>query len=155
MAKKYLNLSDSYKLYLKEGNNVNKKTYITIVNGYMKFLMRKLFLKGEVLLPERLGSLQIIGKKIKVRIEEGKIKGLAPDWANTNKLWEEDAKAKKEKQLVYHFNEETDGIRYRFFWSKRNALVFNKTLYYLRLTRTNKRILASLIKEGKEYIIKN
>jgi len=155
MPKRYHNTRDSYKTYVKNTDNpVSVSVYLSIINGFMQFLMGKLFIRGEIQLPERLGKLQIVGKKVNVRIEDGKIKGLAPDWAETKKLWDEDSKAKKEKQLVYHFNEETNGIRYRFFWSKARALVANKTLYNLKLTRTNKRILSSLIKDGKEYLIK-
>lgn len=153
--KNYYNLRDSYKLYKEEYKEpVNIKVYIFIVNGFMKFLMRKLFLKGEVLLPTRLGNISIIGKKVKVTIEDGQIKGLAPDWKSTKELWDNNAEAKEAKTLVYHFNEQTNGVRYRFFWSKNRVLVPNKTLYNLRLTRTNKRILSALIQDGKEYIIK-
>jgi len=119
----------------------------------MKFLSAKLFLKGEILLPERMGKLKIIGKKVKVTLEDGKIKGLAPDWAGTKKLWDKNSEAKQNKQLVYHFNEDTNGIRYRFFWSKSRVLVSNKTLYSLFMTRTNKRFLSSLVKNGQEYSI--
>ena len=103
----------------------------------------------------QLGKLSIYGKKVKVKVEDGQIKGLAPDWVKTKELWESDKEAKKNKQLVYHFNEETNGIRYKFSWSKNRVLVSNKTLYNLRMTRTNKRELSKLVKEGKEYLIKN
>ena len=129
-------------------------TYIAIINGFMKFFTAKLFDTGGVMLPERLGNLQIVGRKVKVKIEDGEIKGLAPDWANTKKLWKEDEEAKANKQLVYHFNEHTNYVRYRLFWSKARALVTNKTLYSLVLTRTNKRAVSKLIKAGKEYLIK-
>lgn len=149
------NIRDSYKLYKQEQDNpVDIKAYVDISNEFMKFLIRKLFQKGEVLIPERLGTLQIIGRKVKVRLEDGEIKGLAPNWVETKKLWEENPTAKENKQLVYHFNEDTNGVRYKFSWSKARVLVSNKTLYNLRLTRTNKRILAALIKNGKEYLIK-
>lgn len=153
--KNYYNTRDSYKEYEKNSNNpVHVSMYLDIINGFMKFLIQELFKTGEINFPERLGKLQIIGKKVKVTIEDGKIKGLAPDWANTKKLWEEDSEAKKNKQLVYHFNEHTDNVRYKFFWSKARALVTNKTLYNIRMTRNNKRTLSNLVKQGKEYLIK-
>lgn len=155
MPKKFYNTRDSYKLYLKNTDTpIGISMYLSIVNGFMKFLVKKLFSTGSIMFPERLGSLQIVGRKVKVRIEDGEIKGLAPDWASTKKLWEEDEQAKKDKQLVYHFNEHTNSVRYRFFWSKARALVTNKTLYNLRMTRSNKRELSKLIQEGKEYLIK-
>jgi hypothetical protein len=153
--KNFYNLQDSYKVYKKEVEEpVDIKVYLSIVKGFMKFLVAKLFFKGEILLPEKLGSLHIFGKKQKVIVEDGIIKGLAPDWVKTKELWKEDEKAKENKQLVYHFNEETNGVRYKFFWSSNRVIVSNKSLYNLKMTRTNKRLLSQLIKEGKEYLIK-
>ena len=152
----FYNTRDSYILYKsisKDPLEVSK--YVEITNLFMKFLSNKLLEKGSIIIPERLGNLSIIGKKIKVRIEEGKIKGLAPDWVKTKELWEEDSQAKLEKQLVYHFNENTNGIRYKYSWSKNRVLVTNKTLYNLKMTRENKRNLSKLVTEGKEYLIKD
>ena len=156
--KKFYNSRDSYILYKNTSSldtPVDISTYIKIVNSFMKFLIRKLFQTGEITLPERLGNLFVIGKKVKIRFEEGEIKGLAPDWVKTKELWDSDSKAKKDKQLVYHFNEDTNGVRYKFFWSKNRVLVTNKTLYTLKMTKTNKKELSKLIKKGKEYLIKN
>lgn len=156
MPKNYYNIRDSYTDYQAESQDpVDIQTYISIANGFMKFLMRNFFLKGELSMPERLGILQIVGKKVKIKIEDGGIKGLAPDWKETKKLWETDDKAKSEKKLVYHFNEHTNGVRYKMHWYKSRVLVSNKTLYNLVFTRTNKRIMASLVQQGKEYLIKN
>lgn len=153
---KHLNIRSSYSIYSSLSNNPEDvNTYMDVVKGYMKFLSSKLHEVGEISIPEKLGTVQIVGKKAKVTIENGEIKGLAPDWVKTKELWNSDSVAKNNKQLVYHFNEETNGIRYKFFWSKNRVLVSNKTLYNLRMTRTNKRRLSSLVKEGKEYLIKN
>lgn len=154
--KDYLNIRDSYKLYKTTTDKpIGISIYVKIVNGFMKFLMRKLLDKGELRLPERMGYLNIQGKEVNVRIEDGKIKGLSPDWAGTKKLWEENPEAKESKQLVYHFNEETNGVRYKYSWKKSTVIVPNRALYQLRMTRTNKRDLSALIKSGKEYQIKN
>ena len=154
--KKFYNTRDSYVVYKNMSDNpINISEYVQIINQFMKFLILKLLSTGEIILPERLGRLSIFGKKVNVRIENGEIKGLAPDWVKTKQLWDSDEEAKNNKQLVYHFNEETNGIRYKFFWSKNRVLVSNKTLYNLRMTRTNKRALSNLVKEGKEYLIKD
>ena len=154
--KKFYNTRDSYVVYKNMSDNpINISEYVQIINQFMKFLILKLLSTGEIILPERLGRLSIFGKKVNVRIENGEIKGLAPDWVKTKELWESDKEAKKNKQLVYHFNEETNGIRYKFAWSKNRVLVSNKTLYNLRMTRSNKRELSKLVREGKEYLIKD
>ena len=154
--KKFYNTRDSYVVYKNMSvNPINISQYVQIINHFMKFLSSKLLSTGEIILPERLGRLSIFGKKVNVRIEDGEIKGLAPDWVKTKQLWDSDAEAKENKQLVYHFNEETNGIRYKFSWSKNRVLVSNKTLYNLRMTRSNKRELSKLVREGKEYLIKD
>jgi hypothetical protein len=155
MNKKFHNLRGSYKSYTENSRNpMTVDIYLSIVKGFIKFLMAKLFQTGEIKLPERMGILTITGKKVKVEYEDGKIKGLAPNWAETKRFWAENPVAKAAKQLIYHFNEETNGVRYKFTWSKSRVLAANKTLYDLRMTRTNKRLLSSLVKGGKEYIIK-
>ena len=152
--KKFYNTRDSYVVYKNMSvNPINISQYVQIINHFMKFLSSKLLSTGEINIPERLGKLSIFGKKVNVRIEDGEIKGLAPDWVKTKQLWESDEEAKNNKQLVYHFNEETNGIRYKFSWSKNRVLVSNKTLYNLRMTRSNKRELSRLVREGKEYLI--
>lgn len=152
--KKFYNLRDSYKSYKEISTNpVDISLYLSIVNNFMLFLVAKLFHKGDVKLPNGLGTVSIIGKKQKLVLEDGKIKGLAPDWKSTKELWNSDAEAKENKQIVYHFNEETQGVRYRFKWSKNRVLIQNKSMYRLIMTRTNKRALAQLIKQGKEYLI--
>ena len=154
--KKFFNTRDSYVVYKNmSANPINISQYVQITNHFMKFLITKLLTTGEINIPERLGKLSIFGKKVNVRIEDGEIKGLAPDWVKTKQLWDSDAEAKENKQLVYHFNEETNGIRYKFAWSKNRVLVSNKTLYNLRMTRSNKRELSKLVREGKEYLIKD
>lgn len=151
------NVRDSYKLYKKSTTNpVDIKDYIIYANEYNKFLMNKVLEGNEVTLPSRLGTLSIIGKKQKISFDEnGKIKGLAPDWVKTKKLWDSNEVAKEKKQIVYHTNNHTDNTRYKFFWSKQRILVQNKILYALKMTRDNKRKVHFLIKEGKQYITKN
>lgn len=154
--KKFYNTRDSYVVYKNMSvNPINISQYVQIINHFMKFLSSKLLSTGEIIIPERLGKLSIFGKKVNIRIENGEIKGLAPDWVKTKELWDSDPIAKQNKQLVYHFNEETNGIRYKFAWSKNRVLVSNKTLYNLRMTRSNKRELSKLVREGREYLIKN
>ena len=154
--KKFFNTRDSYVVYKNmSANPINIIQYVQITNNFMKFLITKLLITGEINIPERLGKLSIFGKKVNVRIEDGEIKGLAPDWVKTKELWDSDPIAKQNKQLVYHFNEETNGIRYKFSWSKNRVLVSNKTLYNLRMTRSNKRELSKLVREGKEYLVKD
>lgn len=147
------NLRDSYKLYKETVENpVDIKTYLSLTAEYNKFLINKVLEGKEVTLPSKMGTLSILGKAQEIKFnEEGKVIGLAPDWVKTRELWKNNAEAEKKKQLVYHTNPHTDNVRYKFLWSKRNVLVENKTLYSLRLTRTNKRAVHQKILDGAQY----
>lgn len=151
------NVRSSYKQYKETTTNeiVDSKTYIDYANEFNKFLAEKVIEGYEITLPARLGTLSIIGKKQKIKVDEnGKIFGLAPDWVKTKELWDNNPKAKKEKKLLYHTNNHTDNTIYKFLWSKNRILITNKILYSLRMTRDNKRKVHSLVKNGKKYITK-
>lgn len=147
------NIRESYALYKENVKNpVSLEDYVYITGEYNKFLMEVVFAGHKVSLPHRMGTLEVQGKECKVRIgDNGEIKGLAPDWKKTKKLWEENPEAKAKKKLVYITNAHTGNIRYKFVWSKRNMIGTHKWLYTMTMTRTNKRELAKLIKQGKEY----
>ena len=145
----------SYNLYKQTTEDpVSKSLYSEICRDYLKFLSARLLLDGQVKLPERLGTVEVQGKLSKFRVENGQIRGLPPDWGATRKLWAENPQAKEEKRVLFHFNEETNGIRYKFHWSKTGVVTPNKYLYNFKACRTNSRELAKLIKLGKEYKIK-
>jgi len=147
------NLRESYRLYKESvANPIDIKTYLILTADYNKFLIDKVLEGKEITLPSRMGTLSILGKEQKIRFdEEGKIAGLAPDWVKTKELWDSNPEAKAEKKLLYHTNSHTDNVRYKYLWSKKNVLVENKTLYSLRLTRTNKRAVHQKIIEGAQY----
>lgn len=149
----FKNVRDSYKLYKESTDNpVDSKTYIAYANEYNRFLVSKVLEGYEVTLPMKSGTLSIVGRKQKMKIgDDGKIKGLAPDWVSTKKLWDSNPEAKERKQLLYHTNEHTDNVIYKFLWSKKRMITENKILYALRMTRENKRSSNSLFKEGKQF----
>jgi hypothetical protein len=150
---KIKNINTSYKLYKSRVKKpVDSKTYVTINNEFNKFLMEKVFKGNEIYLPERFGTIKVKGSKPEITIgEDGKVKGLAPAWLKTKKLRERNP---TEDKLVYHLNEHTDGVRYRFVWNKRSSLIRNKHLYAINFTRKNKRTLAKYIFAGQEFEIR-
>lgn len=153
---KLRNIRESFKYYKNTSRNpVDIKTYINLCNDYNKFLISKVLDGEEVTLPSRMGTLSIVGTKQKITYDEnGNVRGLAPDWVKTKQLWDRNPEAKERKQLVYHTNEHSSNIRYKFFWSKARVLVTNKTLYSLQVTRSNKRAVHNKIMQGREYITK-
>lgn len=148
-----VNLRDSYKFYQKQTENpIDIKTYMSIVLGFLKFLMAKVIDGKDVKLPCELGIIGIRGRRQRPRLdEEGNIVGLPPDWVGTKKLWEENPEAKKRGQLLYHFNEHSGGFRYKIVWFKKGFKFRNKSVYSIKFSRNNRRTVSGLIKGGKEY----
>ena len=149
-------IRDTYKPYKQQSEDpYSQEDYLKITYGFMEFLANKIFEGHTIKLPERLGSVKILGKKQKIFINEktDRVRGLAPDWKNTLVLWKKDPTAKGKGKVIYHLNEHTNGVKYRFFWSRRNVLLENKILYTLVFSRANKRHLAKLIKNNVEYEI--
>ena len=155
MQKTQLNIRTSFQRYNKEVEDpTNIKDFVAIANGYMEFLMNKVFEGEEVTLPARLGTLYIQGVKKKLTFSKEGFPRLPPNWAATKRLWDSDPGAKERRQIVYCTNEETDGVVYKVNWSKNRVPIENKLLYALRITRDNKRAIHKQIKAKKEYLIK-
>lgn len=119
--------------------DVDLKTYKAIVTDYFKYIRDQIMLEcKEFKLPCRLGTLQIV----KHQPKEFTGKSLRFDWKAT----------KESGKPVYLLNEHSNYFKYRFFWSKKDCLLTNKTRYQFVATRENKRNLAQLIfKKLKDY----
>ena len=64
-----------------------------------------------------------------------------------------DYKASKEcNKKIYHLNEHSDGYKYRLYWSKIPRTFPDRYKYQLLFVRQNKRKLAQLIFNKKDYI---
>jgi len=114
--------------------NVGYKKYRAICESFNKKLIDQILLNAkEFKMPNRLGSLRILKKEMNYSVGKNKLK---IDWKETN----------MQKKVIYHLNDHTDGFNYRWFWSKKNAIIKNKTVYSFQATRTNKRKLAGLLK---------
>lgn len=148
-----VNLRDSYRFYQKHNEaTVSIKVYIDIILAFLKFLVQKIHDGKDIKLPCELGTLGIRGRKIKPKLDEkGEIVGLAPDWVKTKALWARNPKAKEEKRLVYHFNEHSNGFRYKLVWFKKGVKFKHKSVYSFKFSRKNKRMINALVKQGKEY----
>lgn len=156
MQKTEVNAEDSYKLYKEISEApVEKRAYLDIGAGYRQFLMDKVFEGEEVTLPAKTGTLAIIGTKKKIKLNKDGIPMLPPNWRKTKELWDSNPEAKATRKLIFCTNEETSGVVYKLHWSKNRIPLENKKVYALRLVRKNKRAISVLIKQGKEYLIRN
>ena len=71
----------------------------------------------------------------------------------TSKSLSVDYKSSKEEgKTIYHLNEHSDGYKFRLYWSKLPQTFPDRYRYQLKLIRANKRKLAQLIFNHKDYI---
>lgn len=133
---------NSYCEYVKDNPlyQVDYTTFRSIINDYFRYLRDEIIENGkEVKLPCRLGTLRIVKHK--------------PKQYNNKSLRIDYHASKEYGKIIYHLNEHSDGFKYRFYWSKLNVLIKNKTKYQLVMTRDNKRRLAQIIKNReRDYV---
>ena len=138
---------------------IKKQEYVKIVKGFMNFIMDKIHEGETVSLPAGMGQIEIVGQKKRVTVDEdGQIYGLSTDWVKTFKLWNDNPEAKIKKKRIYHFNEHSKGIRYRFAWTKNRVPMgfYSKKPYTFIPSRKNKRRLwKSIIDDHKEYRVRD
>lgn len=153
---KSLGITDIYRYYRQENpDGVLRKEFTEIILGFNKFMANKVIEGGCVQLPERLGSLECTGVKIKPSLDEnGNIQGLCPNWKKTTEFWNSNPEAKERKEIIFNFNEATQGIRYSVRWSKNKVFVKNKEYYSFRFAFANRRRLNKAIKDGTEYFVR-
>lgn len=120
--------------------NIPYHKFRLILNHYFKYLRDQILYQSRtVKLPYRMGYVSIIKQKPK-RYDGN---SLRIDYNATNKYG----------KVIYHLNEHSNGYKYRFYWSKLQSAVINKSKYQLVATRSNKRELARIIKnKERDYI---
>lgn len=132
----------SYKEYIEPDTqyDINLKTFKGIVTDYFKHIRDEIMLNSkEFKLPCRLGTLSII----KHQPKEYSSKSLRWDWKATRELG----------KPIFLLNEHSNGWKYRYFWSKKDCLLTNKTKYQFIASRQNKRDLCKIIKNREhDYI---
>ena len=124
----------SYRDYIEQGTqyDVDYETFRKILNDYFKYIRDEIMLRSkEFKLPCRLGTLSVIKHKPK----EFTGKSLRWDWQSTKQLG----------KPVYYLNEHSNYYKYRFFWSKQNCIIKNKSKYMFIASRANKRNLAQIL----------
>jgi len=152
------NIQDAHKWYSKRTTSpVSLSVYRAIINGFIKFMMKKVFDGHFVQLSggNSLGVIGVVGTPIDPKLVDGKIQGVPVSWGKTYQLWKKDPEAKKRGDKIYCFNEHSDGIRYNLRWITKDMKLPNKIFYSLTFCRENRRTFSSLVTIGEvEYYVK-
>ena len=145
-------LQKAFDWYKRDRRSVPLKRtlYTQLLREFFKFLRDQLLDEGiKLVMPYKLGTLQVVGVKDKPKVmKNGKLSGVAINWQETRKLWEEKPELRN-KEFVYYTNTHTDGYRFKFFWSKKNVPYNAKKLYVFKLSVKNKKRIYQNIISGK------
>ena len=142
---------DAFHYYRKIKPNDSK--YVLTDCQYLKIIrlindeLRKSLIEGkDVLLPERMGRLELRKSKNSIKFVDGKLKTNLPvNWDATLKLWYNNPFSKNKKQLVRQETIET----YRVYYNKNKANYNNKSFYEFSTNREIKVGLKKNIKLNK------
>lgn len=142
---------DAYKLIRKNGwynigMPVTEYMFYHIIRSINKLLAENLANGNTVILPARMGKLELRKIQRGVSIVNGKLKNTYPiNWEETLRLWFEDEEAKKNKTLLRNEQEWVYCIKY----SKFNANYSNQMFYQFTLNKFIKQALKVNIKNNK------
>lgn len=148
-----LGVYDAYRWYRK--NKPKDKKYILTSSQYFKIirtlnqaLAQQLIDKGKIVLPERLGIVEIKKYTPTIKLENNKVKTNLPiDWNATVNLWCEDKECKQNKTLVRKNVAYVFKIRY----DKTKANYNNKSFYQFTPNRQLKIALKDVINNNPKY----
>lgn len=142
------NLRTSYKWYRQREieSPVLRDEYYQITQDFLQFIYNEVERGQSVELPNRTGYLYIegnISKKITLI-----------DWKSTMAAWKKYPEMAAKKEKIYHLNEHTGRVSYKFIWSKKDMYCMFKEVYHFTLSKVKRRQLRDVINSGKEYRIK-
>lgn len=138
--KKSYTLYDMYNNYCREfGNEVPYVTFKGILEKFNDNIKESIINRSESFkMPFGLGYVCIIKYK--------------PKQYNSKSLSMDYKASAEEGKRIYHLNEHSGGYKYRLYWSKIPKTFPDRYRYQLQLVRKNKRELAQLIFNHKDYI---
>lgn len=141
--KKSYTIYDIYNTFVKdEDNNGTEVSYLRfkqILDEFNKNTLDVLLNQADGFkMPHGLGYIQIV----KYKPKSMSLKSLSKDYKSS----------KEYNKPIYHLNEHSGGYKYRLFWSKQPKTFLSRYKYNLNFVRENKRKLAQLIFNKKDYI---
>lgn len=126
---------------------IKEKEFYSIVRNCNLLLQEELLKGNAVILPYKLGIIEVLKTPTKVEFVDGKLKtNKRVDWKSTLKLWYEDDESKNKKTLIRFDRDSNIVIRYN-----RHTAVYSNVSFYS--FKPNKQILLTLKKLFNEGLI--
>lgn len=132
--------------WLDIGGPITQHQFYFIIRNINKELIQQFFTKQCIVLPHKMGRIELVKNKTKVVIKDGKLKiKKAINWGETLEYWNQDKEAFDKRILIYN----TAQYIFKIIYSKIKANYKNKQVFFFYPNRTFKRQLAALLKDNK------
>lgn len=127
------------------GRPLTEHEFYSIIRRVNDLLADEIVNGNDIVLPHKMGRLELRKTKANIRIQNGKIKTNLPvDWDRTLQLWSEDKESFETKTLVKMEEKEF----FRVFYNRMKCNYNNNSFYEFKLNRDIKIRLKHKIKEG-------
>lgn len=147
-------IRDFYRDFVKtcpRGNKISCKDYSSIIKLMNSKIIDELIEVGDVVFPQEMGGLYIKVTERKLRLVNGKIRGLNIDWSATAALWMVDEEARLAKTVVRDEKRILASVNYR----RARAIFPFRSIYALRISRRHMARIYNRIHGGHNYIFKS
>lgn len=132
--------------WLDIGMPLTERTFGAIVKAVNSLLACRLLEGHDVVLPHRMGILELRKYASKIEFKNGKlVTNLPIDWKKTLQLWHSDSEAYENKTVVRSEAKEIFRIRY----NKKFASYKNKSFYQFSANRNVRKALSEKIKDNE------
>jgi len=127
-------------------NPVTEKEFGAIIREVNKELVEHMFNGHDIILPHRMGRIEIRKYEPRIEYKDGKVQTNLPvNWQRTLNYWHQDPEAHKNKVLI---RQEVKNV-FRIIYVKKSANYKNKTFYQFVPHRDVKVELSQRIKDNK------
>jgi hypothetical protein len=143
--------------YYKENaklSNFDKKKYSSFLRDLLESFSVSIVKDGLELSMHGLGKLRVRTVAKGLLNNKGELRKLKPNWKATKDYWatqypdltKEEIALIKNKTIIYHTNDHSNGEYYRHFWDKTNSILKYQNFYEFKASRQFSRLIASTVK---------
>jgi len=140
---------------------VDFKTYNAVLKDLLSSYSESIIEEGLELRLGHLGKLRIRSKKLHFfKVDGTRCKSLKVNWKATWEYWgkkypgltKPELKQTKDKPLIYHENEHSEGEFYEHYWDRTTARVKYVGLYDFKPSRQYSRLIAKVVKDPNRKV---
>jgi|TARA_R110001592_G_scaffold59062_1_gene179123 hypothetical protein len=155
--------NDFYKHYKENAKEeiISKPLYNSFIKELLTTFSKAIVKLGLELKINKVGKFRVRSKQLHFFNKDGtRAKSLKVDWQATWSFWhekhpnlsKEEIIDLKNKQVIYHQNDHTDGEFYEHYWDKLTNVLKYKSFYVFKPSRQYSRLIAEVVKDPNRKV---